>query len=92
MSHDVQKQPEMKSPERRRYPLDDAERARIMKAFTYHPVKDDQPERYAHIRASARELAIEIAVMTPPGRERALALTYLEQAVMWANAAIARGE
>ncbi len=60
--------------------------------FTYHPPKDNQAERYTHLRASALELAREIAMTTPASREQSLALTNLEQAIFWANAAIARNE
>lgn len=60
--------------------------------FTYHPPKLGQPERYAAIRAKAKELALMFAEECPSGRERALALTNLEEAVFWANAAIARNE
>lgn len=42
------------------------------------------------IRAAARIAAETILLMCPPSRERSLALTNLEQAVMWANASVAR--
>ena len=64
----------------------------IDKAFTYHAPKDDQGNRYVRMRDMAKELAEFIATMTPESREQSLALTNLEQAVMWANAAIARNE
>ncbi|HEY6416342.1 MAG TPA: hypothetical protein VIX41_08895 [Acidimicrobiales bacterium] len=60
--------------------------------FTYHPPTGDQPERYARIRAKALDLARMIDADTPPSREQSLAFTHLEEAVMWANAAIARRE
>ncbi len=65
---------------------------RIESDFTYHPPKGDQPERYERIRSSARIFAHFILASTPESREQSLALTNLEQAVMWANAAIARNE
>ena len=37
-------------------------------------------------------MAEEIVKHTPPSREQSLALTALEECVMWANAAIARNE
>ena len=64
----------------------------IAEAFVYHAPKDDQRERYAVIRNRARELAQVIAQSTPESREQSLALTKLEEAVMFANAAIARHE
>ena len=60
--------------------------------FTYHPPLTGQPERYENLRASARELAHLFDATCPPSRELSLALTNLEQAVFWANAAIARNE
>ena len=60
--------------------------------FTYHAPKEGQPERYQMIRDQAKILAHDIATLTPQSREQSLALTNLEQAVMWANAAIARNE
>jgi hypothetical protein len=68
------------------------DRSRIENTFTYHPPKGNQQERYEEIRAKAKHLAYEIALSCPESRERALAMTNLEQAVMWANAAIARNE
>ena len=65
---------------------------RIKSDFTYHPPKDGQPERYEALRAYAKRYAQLIAETTPAGREQSLALTNLEQAVFWANAAIARNE
>ena len=60
--------------------------------FTYHPPKGDQTDRYQMIRSSALTLAMLIDGAAPKSREKSLALTKLEEAVMWANAAIARNE
>ena len=62
------------------------------KRFTYHAPKGDQAERYTALRASARLFAMAIVSNTPESREQSVALTNLEQAVFWANAAIARNE
>lgn len=61
-------------------------------AFRYHAPKPGQPERYQELRDAAKALAEKFASMCPDSREQSLALTNLEQAVMWANAAIARHE
>lgn len=66
--------------------------ARIENNFKYHAPKDDQPERYQMIRSKAKELAIIINSCSPASREQSIAMTYLEEVVMWANAAIARNE
>lgn len=60
--------------------------------FTHHPPKGDQPDRYTAIQQQAKELAKKIVYSTPESREQSLALTKLEEAVMWANASIARNE
>lgn len=63
---------------------------KIENAFTYHPPKDKQPEMYARIRNQAKSLAYVIEGAVPDSREKSLAMTKLEEAVMWANAGIAR--
>lgn len=70
------------------YSLNDATWEDLKTRFTYHapnPEKD-QVQRYTQIRRMALEFAARICAMVPPGRERSLALTNLEQAVMYANA------
>lgn len=65
---------------------------RIENNFTYHAPKGDQAERYGKIREKARELAELMEESCPDSREKSLASTKLEEAVMWANASIARNE
>jgi hypothetical protein len=60
--------------------------------FKYHSPKAGQPEKYLEIRERAKELAYLIDVECPNSREKSLALTKLEESVMWANASIARNE
>lgn len=60
--------------------------------FKYHAPKDGQPEKYQAIREKAKELAYLIDELCPNSREKSLAITNLEQSVMWANASIARNE
>jgi len=64
----------------------------IDKIFTYHPPKNDQPERYIAIRDKAKELAELVNLVCPESREKSVALTNIQQAVMWANASIAINE
>jgi hypothetical protein len=71
-------------------PMD--KKAQIENAFTYHPPKGDQAQRYQRIREKAKEFALLIVELTPASREQSLALTELEYASMMANAAIARNE
>ena len=60
--------------------------------FRYHPPKENQPERYEKIRDMARDFALKLLEYCPESREFSLALTKLEECVMWANASIARNE
>ena len=58
--------------------------------FKYHAPKEGQPEKYVKIRDTAKEFAILVNELVPQSREQSLAFTKLEEAVMWANAGIAR--
>nr|DAH16621.1 MAG TPA: Neurotransmitter-gated ion-channel transmembrane region [Caudoviricetes sp.] len=58
--------------------------------FMYHSPKDGQAEKYEEIRAKWKELAYLIDGICPNSREKSLAMTKLEESVMWANASIAR--
>ena len=64
----------------------------IENSFTYHPPKGDQQERYVDLRMKAKQLAQTIVNSTKPSREQSLAITKLEEAIMWANKAIACNE
>lgn len=66
--------------------------AEIEQRFTYHKPIGNQPQRYEALRNKAKELAIMINALVPESREKSLAFTHLEEAVMQANAAIARNE
>jgi len=74
------------------YKITAEEESRLRKDFSYHPPKPDQIPRYEEIRDYARTFAAALLEKCPPSRERSLALTALEEAVMWANASIARNE
>lgn len=72
--------------------MDEKMQSRLDNDYVYHAPKPGQTERYQAIRDKAKELAILIASDTPASREQSTALTHLETAVMFANAAIARNE
>lgn len=59
--------------------------------FNYHPPKTDA-RRTAHedVRATCLALAEELDGLLPDGREKSLAITKIEEAMFWANAALAR--
>ena len=60
--------------------------------FKWHEPKGDQQERYELLRYTASKYADLILTHTPASREQSLAITKLEEAMMWANSAIARNE
>jgi len=62
----------------------------IENAFKYHTPTEGQPEKYNKIREKAKELAYIIEEVCPNSREKALAMTKLEECSMWANTSIAR--
>lgn len=67
-------------------------RAAIDHNFRYHPPKGGAAEKHAAIRAKAKELALLIEESLSPmaGREKASAITKVEEAMMWACAGVAR--
>ena len=60
--------------------------------FIYHPPKPGQNERYQFLRNEGWRLSQAVLEQCPSSRERSLALTKIEEAIFWANAAIARNE
>ena len=50
----------------------------------------DKVDRCRVIMSDAKSLALTIEGMCPDSREKSLAMTRLEEAAMWANAAIMR--
>ena len=64
--------------------------ADINNRFNHHPAVGDKIDKHETVRREARMLAHSWQENLPEGREKALAITKLEEAMMWANAAIAR--
>lgn len=62
----------------------------IRNRFTYHKPVGNQPVKYEIIRNHALDFAFILTELCPDCRETSLALTKLEEVVMWANAGIAR--
>ena len=59
--------------------------------FAYHPPKDaERVQAHEAVRAFTGRLARDFENLLPNGREKSLAITKLEEAMFWANAAIAR--
>ncbi|MFI6909893.1 hypothetical protein ACIBKY_52135 [Nonomuraea sp. NPDC050394] len=63
----------------------------IFNRFTFHPAKTpERAKQHDDIRDACRALASVLDYVLPPGREKACAITKLEEAMFWANAAVAR--
>lgn len=76
----------------KKYPITSAYKEELRIRFTYHAPKGDQPERYELLRNAALALANMVAQHCPSSWEREKALTCIEEAIFFANAAIARRE
>lgn len=64
----------------------------LLNRFTYHQPKTDQPQRYQEIRKLGYAFATYINENVVNSKEKEVAIQKLEEAVMWANAGIARNE
>lgn len=62
----------------------------LLNRFAYHPPKDEAA-KMAHeiVRATVGTLAVSLNDLLPESREKSLALTALQEVMMWSNAAIA---
>lgn len=61
----------------------------IANIFTYHAPKGDQAEKYVQLRNIGRLFAESVNELCPESREKSIAITKMQEAVMFANAAIA---
>lgn len=65
--------------------------ADINNRFDFHPATTAEKRgEHTSIREACKTLAHALDARVPNGREKALALTKLEETMMWANAGIAR--
>lgn len=61
--------------------------------FAFHPATDEEKRlRHGSVRHACLVAAMQINDLAPDGREKSLAITALEEAMMWGNAAIARAQ
>lgn len=65
--------------------------ADIARRFAFHPATTDE-KRDAHgsVRQTLHRAAVALNEQLPEGREKSLTITHLEEAMFWANAALAR--
>lgn len=65
--------------------------ADINNRFDFHPATTAEKRgEHTSIREACKTLAHALDARVPNGREKSLALTHLEEVMMWANAGIAR--
>lgn len=59
--------------------------------FAFHAATtEEKRDEHTSVRQSCRQLADFLNEKLPEGREKALAVTHLEEVMFWGNAAIAR--
>lgn len=58
--------------------------------YKYHAPTEAKAEMYVAIRGRGKDFASLLNSLCPEGREKSLAMTKLEECIMWANASIAR--
>ncbi len=71
-------------------PSTSPEKAALEVAFTYHAPGGTQPPRFEAVRDAGKKLAETILDQVPDCPERQQAWDKVQEAVMWANAGIAR--
>ena len=62
----------------------------IEERHSWHSMNEEGSLRIAKMREGALNLSALVLAVVPPGRERGIALTRIEEALFWANAAVAR--
>lgn len=63
--------------------------ADVIRRFSFHPATPETGPIHDEARLRHRELACWITDVIPESREASLALTALQESMMWCNAAIA---
>jgi hypothetical protein len=65
----------------------------INNRFAFHAATtEEKRDEHTSVRQNCRQLADFLNDKLPEGREKAIAMTHLEEVMFWGNAAIAREE
>jgi hypothetical protein len=64
----------------------------LHRRFAFHKATEVTGPQHQEVRSLCRALAMALNTMLPEGREKALAITHLEEVMLWSNAAIARAD
>jgi len=65
----------------------------ITNRFAFHAATtEEKRNEHTSVRENCRQLADFLNEKLPEGREKALAITHLEEVMFWGNAAIARSK
>lgn len=64
----------------------------LLNRFEYHKPDAGKATRHEEMRMAMHEAALVVETRCSEGREKSLAITKLEEAMFWANAAIARAD
>ena len=70
-----------------------SDRLELDERFKHHPPTTMKIENaHTDLRLAARKMMRAVEEICPAGREKDLALTKIEEAMFWANAAVARAQ
>jgi len=64
----------------------------LVRNFTFHLATPNSEQHMKVLKLQAKDLGVSILNLTPKCRERSLALTKLEEVIMWANSGICRNQ
>lgn len=70
--------------------MTEEQEADLRNRFEFHPATEVTGPLHGEVRDRCYALALSLVELVPAGREQSLLVTKIEEAMMWANAGIAR--